>query len=289
MRNIAATRFLPAALTLACLLPIAPVRAQSATPPPTTEYSEEAAYEEYMRLGFAAAKREDHKTAAMYFRYALYYNPKDREATIAYWNARDAMNTNEEGDKPAYDRYMEIGYDATEDGDYQTALINFRRALEERQGDYFATQAIRNVQTYINRGEGASASEVSTEANYFPGESRYDRYMRLGYAASQREDHRQAAEQFRSALYERPDDRTATIAFWNARNALTPESTDGTNTATETRYERYMRIGYDATERKDYQTALINFRRALEERPGDSYATDAIQNVQTYINRSKNR
>jgi hypothetical protein len=52
-------------------------------------------------------------------------------------------------------------------------------------------------------------------------------------------------------------------------------------------YTRYMNIGYAATQKRDYQTALINFRRALNERPGDSYATRAISNVQSYIQRSR--
>lgn len=47
-----------------------------------------------------------------------------------------------------------------------------------------------------------------------------------------------------------------------------------------------MRIGYTATQQRDYQTALINFRRALEERPGDTYASRAIQNVEGYIRRT---
>ncbi|MDJ0705748.1 MAG: hypothetical protein QNJ46_20980 [Leptolyngbyaceae cyanobacterium MO_188.B28] len=50
-------------------------------------------------------------------------------------------------------------------------------------------------------------------------------------------------------------------------------------------YTQAMRIGYAATEQKDYQTALINFRRALEARPGDRYATEAIRNVEFYIRR----
>ena len=50
-------------------------------------------------------------------------------------------------------------------------------------------------------------------------------------------------------------------------------------------YERAMRIGYAATEQQDYQTALINFRRALAAHPGDRYAITAIRNVESYIQR----
>lgn len=289
MKNtILRKRIFPLTLAAIAVLAVQPSPAQQTPPalqPETTLYSEESAYAEYMRLGYAASQREDYRTAATYFRYALYYNPNDREATIAYWNARDAMNQREEGDKPAYDRYMEAGYDATEAGNFQTALENFNRALQERPGDYYATQATRNVQTYINRGEEAASGTVSTEPRFYPGEDPYDRYMRLGYAAVQRQDFRAAAQHFRSALYERPRDRQANIAFWNAAEAIKDGDYGLESETPESTYDRYMRIGYDATERGDYQTALINFRRAIAERPGDEYAAQAIRNVQTYINR----
>jgi tetratricopeptide (TPR) repeat protein len=47
-------------------------------------------------------------------------------------------------------------------------------------------------------------------------------------------------------------------------------------------YTNAMLAGYAAAERKDYQTALINFRRALAARPGDRYASAGIRNMETY-------
>lgn len=55
----------------------------------------------------------------------------------------------------------------------------------------------------------------------------------------------------------------------------------------EADYTRYMRIGYQAFQLGDYQTALINFRRALNERPGNSYATQAIANTEAQIRRNR--
>ncbi|WOD38992.1 hypothetical protein [Nodosilinea sp. E11] len=52
-------------------------------------------------------------------------------------------------------------------------------------------------------------------------------------------------------------------------------------------YRNAMLAGYSATERKDYHTALINFRRALAARPGDRYATAAIRNMEAYIARER--
>lgn len=50
-------------------------------------------------------------------------------------------------------------------------------------------------------------------------------------------------------------------------------------------YNRYMRLGYTATAKRDYPAALINFRRAERTRPGDRYAKNAVQNVSSYVAR----
>ena len=48
-------------------------------------------------------------------------------------------------------------------------------------------------------------------------------------------------------------------------------------------FDRYMQAGYRATNQRDYDTALLYFRRALDERPNDPYARQAIQNVERYM------
>lgn len=57
----------------------------------------------------------------------------------------------------------------------------------------------------------------------------------------------------------------------------------GTKQTAAQRYTTAMLIGYAAAEQRDYHTALINFRRALEARPGDRYALAAIRNMEAYI------
>ena len=42
-------------------------------------------------------------------------------------------------------------------------------------------------------------------------------------------------------------------------------------------YDTFMKVAYTAYDKKDYNTALINFKRALAARPNDKYATKAIQ------------
>lgn len=48
-----------------------------------------------------------------------------------------------------------------------------------------------------------------------------------------------------------------------------------------TPYDRYMKAGYDAEKAQQATTALTFFNRALDERPGDTYATTAIQTLES--------
>ncbi|NEQ43231.1 MAG: hypothetical protein F6K00_06585 [Leptolyngbya sp. SIOISBB] len=63
----------------------------------------------------------------------------------------------------------------------------------------------------------------------------------------------------------------------------TPADDATVTDAASDRYTQAMLVGYAAAEQGDYQTALINFRRALAERPGDVYALRAIANVESYL------
>ena len=247
-------------------------------------YRPEEEYDEFMRLGFSSAQAGDYVDAANYFRAALYIVPQDREATTAYWNAvGELRNPDLTARAEVYEENMESGYDATEASDYEQAVAYFQAALEIRPNDYYAAQALRNVYTYLNRGENAdSPSDVPLTYNVYAGEAPYDRYMRLGYAAAQREDFSSSLTYFRSALYERSNDRQATIAYWNAVDGMR-DGEFGTDQNPESAYDRFMRLGYDATSRNNYAQAMKFFNRALGERPEDGYALQAIRNVETYI------
>lgn len=105
----------------------------------------------------------------------------------------------------------------------------------------------------------------------------YERCMNIGYAATEARNYEKALSYFTLALLQRPGDRYATLAYANVTNYL-----DAKDAASD--YKSFMRLGYGATQQKHYQTALYYFRRALQERPADDYARQAIRNVQNYIN-----
>jgi hypothetical protein len=70
----------------------------------------------------------------------------------------------------------------------------------------------------------------------------------------------------------------------NSTNSPDGQPENSSAPSQSTPYDRYMRAGYTAVDQKDYQAALLHFQRALDERPNDTYAQRAIQNVENYRN-----
>ena len=69
-------------------------------------------------------------------------------------------------------------------------------------------------------------------------------------------------------------------ATWQSLQSKKSQTGDKVNISA---YDRYMESGYQADQQKDYQKALESFQKALKERPNDSYAQDAINKIQGYI------
>ncbi len=78
--------------------------------------------------------------------------------------------------------------------------------------------------------------------------------------------------------------REKKIAQGNTNNSPDTPSTP----SADSDYDRAMQAGYRATEQKDYQTAQTEFKKALQARPNDIYAQQALQNVDFYITRQSN-
>ena len=61
------------------------------------------------------------------------------------------------------------------------------------------------------------------------------------------------------------------------------EPTSGTVGAQKGDFTKSMKLGYAYYGQGDYQTALINFNRALQVRPDDAYAIKAVRNTKSAI------
>ncbi len=69
-------------------------------------------------------------------------------------------------------------------------------------------------------------------------------------------------------------------------SAATSPTVAGSNKASLT-FEQLMNVGYAASRQGDFNTALINFRRALAIRPSNPYAAAAADNMTYYIEHAR--
>lgn len=82
---------------------------------------------------------------------------------------------------------------------------------------------------------------------------------------------------------------------FNASPSETQESSPGSESSPQGSaapgqkddFKQSMKLGYTYYGQGDYQTALINFNRALQIRPGDAYAVKAVYNTKSAIVQSR--
>lgn len=73
---------------------------------------------------------------------------------------------------------------------------------------------------------------------------------------------------------------------WRTPTAATKPA-PATNSNQVPIFDRYMQAGYAADQQKDAATALLYFTRALDERPNDPFAIQAMRNAQASVARSR--
>ena len=103
--------------------------------------------------------------------------------------------------------------------------------------------------------------------------------------SSKVEAHRNGCHRWHSC----PSDSGSYVCGDLGYSSQCPPSTqnNSSNSGTELLYSQHMKIGNAAIQKQDYQSALINFKRALVIRPGDSAAMNAIRHAEGKIKQKK--
>ena len=68
---------------------------------------------------------------------------------VTSWQCGSVPELNSQVDTTSYDYYIRVANSSYQEGDYQTALINYRRALDEKPGDSYVRKAILTTQRSI--------------------------------------------------------------------------------------------------------------------------------------------
>ncbi len=148
----------------------------------------------------------------------------------------------------AYARFMTQGADALAARRYADAATAYQEALRLNPGDARATEGLRRAQAVVVRAARNKAD--------------YDKQMRLGSAALNRQFFVDAVNAFSAALKAAPGD---------------PDATSGLSDA---RFGRFMADGKRALMLKRRDDAINAFKKALDERPDDVTAKLYLRQAQ---------
>lgn len=108
--------------------------------------------------------------------------------------------------------YMNQGYEATRDKNYESALYWFQEALRENPNNPYALKAIQNVNKYAH-----SSPRFSTGYTVGGRVDMFESYMKMGYSATESKIYDLALYRFQQALSERPNNPYAIKAIQNIK------------------------------------------------------------------------
>ncbi|MFB2918049.1 tetratricopeptide repeat protein [Aerosakkonema funiforme] len=124
----------------------------------------ETDYQRWLRMAEAARKRGDYDTALTNYQRAADASPNgpnDNDINTAIGEVLEQRLQRLERIAPNYGRYVRVADRAYSNGEYDTAIANYRRALNERPGDRYATVRIQQSQC-IKKYRPATGAQFRT-------------------------------------------------------------------------------------------------------------------------------
>lgn len=124
----------------------------------------ETAYQRWLRMAETARKRGDYDTALTHYQRAADASPNgpnDSDINTAISRVLEQRLQSLQRIAPNYARYVRVADQAYFNGEYDTAIANYRRALNERRGDRYATVRIQQAEC-IKKNRPATGAQFRT-------------------------------------------------------------------------------------------------------------------------------
>jgi tetratricopeptide (TPR) repeat protein len=124
----------------------------------------ETAYQRWLRMAVAARSRGNYDGALSYYQRAADESPNgpnDPDINKAIFEVLSERLQSLQTTDPNYVRYIRIADEAYYNGEYDTAIQNYRMALRERPHDRYATRRIEQAEC-IKKNRPATGSQFRT-------------------------------------------------------------------------------------------------------------------------------
>lgn len=124
----------------------------------------ETAYQRWLRMAVSARSSGNYDAALTYYQRAADASPNgpnDSEINTAIFQVLSERLQSLERTAPNYVRFIRIADEAYFNGEYDTAIQNYRRALRERRSDRYATLRIRQAEC-IKKNRPATGAQFRT-------------------------------------------------------------------------------------------------------------------------------
>jgi len=231
----------------------------------------QAEFNSLIALGDANVSSLKYNEAIQFYKSALKVIPNDPVAVTKLTEAEKQLSL--AGDKTKKDaefnRLIAAGDANVNQSKYSEAIVNFKDALNVRSGDSIALARIADTEKQL-----ALAGDKAKK------DAEYNRLIALGDANVNQSRYAEAIISFKEALNIRPDDSNALVRISAAEKQL---ALAGEKAKKDAEYNRLIAKGDANVNQSKYAEAIIDFKDALNIRPGDSIALVRISAAERQI------
>ncbi|NBC83620.1 MAG: tetratricopeptide repeat protein [Bacteroidetes bacterium] len=168
-------------------------------------------------------------------------------------------------------------------GQYESALQQFRRASNHKPGDEYVGQKIKEINNLLEqqRQEKAQAEEINR---------RYKETIKTADQLLSLKEYNRAMESYRRAAIYKPDEEYPKSKINEIETILAQlEQQQSQEQANRMRYNQLLANGDNAMKNKNYSVAKMNFEKALELFPDESYPKMQLAKAEQLMLEKRNR
>lgn len=236
--------------------------------------AKEKKYNEFIQDADEAFDNESYEESINLYNKALEVKSNESYPSQQIAKAQEAMDALEnQAENRVYNDLIGKADQAFNNESYEDALANYKKALDERSGDQYASDKIEETQQILdNLAKEKQEESASNEL--------YDKYIKEADDFYDDEEYIKAKEAYEKALNEKLNDP---YAIRRVQESIAKAKAK-VDTGDDARYQKILTKADEYFDEENYEKATSLYERALKLRSYDQYPKDKLAEIKAIKN-----
>ena len=236
--------------------------------------AKEKKYNEFIQEADAAFDNQSYEESIELYNEALTVKSNESYPKTQIGKAKDAMRASENLElNRKYNDLIDVADKSFTDEEYNEAIVNYKKALEEKPGDQYSIDKIEESKQILDNLK--AEKEEREKSN-----SEYDKFITEADALYNNDEFIDAKKRYESALKAKPNDSYAIRRIKESVEKAKIKVDKGD----DIRYQKIVSKADEYFEKENYEKATSLYKRALSLRSYDQYPKVKLDEIKGILN-----